>query len=44
MTPIQFTKRHHPSNTTSPRGQGKVYAREYKGADPAFVLMHGFPG
>jgi pimeloyl-ACP methyl ester carboxylesterase len=26
-----------------PRGQGRVYARDYKGADPAFVLMHGFP-
>jgi len=29
---------HHVS-----REQGSVYAREYKGADPAFVLMHGFP-
>src|SRR5271170_5094620 len=27
-----------------PRDQkGRVYARDYKGADPAFVLMHGFP-
>jgi haloalkane dehalogenase len=26
-----------------PREQGRIYAREYKGADPAFVLMHGFP-
>jgi pimeloyl-ACP methyl ester carboxylesterase len=26
-----------------PREQGKVYARDYKGAGPAFVLMHGFP-
>jgi pimeloyl-ACP methyl ester carboxylesterase len=25
------------------RGQGRVYARDYKGTDPAFVLMHGFP-
>jgi haloalkane dehalogenase len=25
------------------RGQGKVYARDYGGAGPAFVLMHGFP-
>lgn len=25
------------------RTQGKVYARDYKGAGPAFVLMHGFP-
>jgi haloalkane dehalogenase len=23
--------------------QGRVYARDYKGAGPAFVLMHGFP-
>jgi haloalkane dehalogenase len=26
-----------------PRGHGRVYARDYKGAGPAFVLMHGFP-
>ena len=26
-----------------PHGQGRVYARDYKGAGPAFVLMHGFP-
>jgi len=26
-----------------PRGEGRVYAREYKGTGPAFVLMHGFP-
>jgi haloalkane dehalogenase len=26
-----------------PRGEGSVYARDYKGAGPAFVLMHGFP-
>jgi haloalkane dehalogenase len=26
-----------------PREQGRVYARDYKGASPAFVLMHGFP-
>src|SRR5712672_2388575 len=25
------------------RGQSKVYARDYGGAGPAFVLMHGFP-
>lgn len=24
-------------------GQGSVYARDYAGAGPAFVLMHGFP-
>jgi haloalkane dehalogenase len=26
-----------------PRVEGRVYARDYRGADPAFVLMHGFP-
>ena len=26
-----------------PRGSGSVYARDYAGAGPAFVLMHGFP-
>jgi len=26
-----------------PREQGRVYARDYKGAGPPFVLMHGFP-
>jgi haloalkane dehalogenase len=26
-----------------PRGKEKVYARDYAGAGPAFVLMHGFP-
>ena len=26
-----------------PREQGRVYARDYQGAGPAFVLMHGFP-
>jgi haloalkane dehalogenase len=26
-----------------PQGQGNVYARDYAGAGPAFVLMHGFP-
>jgi haloalkane dehalogenase len=25
------------------REQGRVYARDYAGTDPAFVLMHGFP-
>ncbi len=25
------------------REQGSVYARDYEGAGPAFVLMHGFP-
>jgi haloalkane dehalogenase len=26
-----------------PRDEGKLYARDYKGAGPALVLMHGFP-
>jgi haloalkane dehalogenase len=26
-----------------PREQGKVYARDYDGMGPAFMLMHGFP-
>ena len=26
-----------------PREGGQIYARDYKGAGPAFVLMHGFP-
>ena len=26
-----------------PREQGRIYARDYRGAGPAFVLMHGFP-
>jgi pimeloyl-ACP methyl ester carboxylesterase len=26
-----------------PRGGHSLYARDYPGADPAFVLMHGFP-
>ena len=26
-----------------PREQGSIYACDYKGAGPAFVLMHGFP-
>ncbi len=26
-----------------PREQGRVYARNYDGTGPAFVLMHGFP-
>jgi haloalkane dehalogenase len=35
--PIEFSERHIP------RGEGNVYARDYAGASPAFVLMHGFP-
>jgi pimeloyl-ACP methyl ester carboxylesterase len=26
-----------------PQEQGKLYARDYDGTGPAFVLMHGFP-
>ncbi len=26
-----------------PRGSGSLYTRNYEGAGPAFVLMHGFP-
>jgi haloalkane dehalogenase len=26
-----------------PQAQGRVYARDYDGTGPAFVLMHGFP-
>jgi haloalkane dehalogenase len=26
-----------------PRGQGTIYVRDYEGAGPPFVLMHGFP-
>ena len=26
-----------------PRDHGSVYVRDYAGAGPAFVLMHGFP-
>lgn len=26
-----------------PREKHRIYARDYAGADPAFVLMHGFP-
>jgi haloalkane dehalogenase len=35
--PIRFTEHHIP------RGEGRVYARDYAGSGPAFVLMHGFP-
>jgi haloalkane dehalogenase len=28
---------------TVPRGQYRIYAREYAGEEPAIVLMHGFP-
>lgn len=36
-SPMPFVEHHVRTE------QGKVYAREYKGAGPAFVLMHGFP-
>ncbi|HEY0796615.1 MAG TPA: alpha/beta hydrolase [Acidisarcina sp.] len=36
-TKLSFSERYVP------RGQGRVYARDYEGAGPAFVLMHGFP-
>jgi haloalkane dehalogenase len=36
-TKINFTE-HHIS-----RSQGNLYARDYPGDGPAFVLMHGFP-
>src|SRR5215467_2018379 len=25
------------------RGQHRIYAREYAGAEPSIILMHGFP-
>ncbi len=34
---VAFTERHIP------RDQGRVYARDYDGSGPAFVLMHVFP-
>lgn len=35
----------HPAYTEHhvDRRQGKLYVRDYAGAEPAFVLMHGFP-
>ncbi len=35
--PIKFSEHHIP------REEGRVYARDYAGSGPAFVLMHGFP-
>lgn len=35
--PVEFSEHHIP------RGEGRLYARDYAGAGPAFVLMHGFP-
>jgi haloalkane dehalogenase len=34
---VAFTERYIP------RDHGRVYARDYEGAGPTFVLMHGFP-
>jgi haloalkane dehalogenase len=34
---VVFTERYIP------RDHGRVYARDYEGAGPTFVLMHGFP-
>jgi haloalkane dehalogenase len=34
---IKFSEHHIP------RGEGRLYARDYAGSGPAFVLMHGFP-
>ncbi len=35
--PIEYSEHHIP------RGEGRIYARDYAGSGPAFVLMHGFP-
>jgi haloalkane dehalogenase len=35
--PIKFSEHRVPS------GEGTLYARDYAGSGPAFVLMHGFP-
>ena len=35
--PIKFSEHHIPQR------EGRVYARDYAGDGPAFVLMHGFP-
>jgi pimeloyl-ACP methyl ester carboxylesterase len=35
--PVQFSERRIP------RREGSLYARDYAGSGPAFVLMHGFP-
>jgi haloalkane dehalogenase len=37
LEPITFAE------TYIPRDTGRIYARDYAGAGPAFVLMHGFP-
>jgi len=31
------------AETNIPREKGRIYTRDYAGAGPAFVLMHGFP-
>ena len=38
LTSIDEFTEHHVSH-----GPGKIYARDYAGAGPAYVLMHGFP-
>lgn len=38
MTDTPAFTEHHVA-----RDQGKLYVRDYAGAEPAFVLMHGFP-
>ena len=33
----------HLPSTVSLGAEGSLYVRDYAGAEPAFVLMHGFP-
>jgi haloalkane dehalogenase len=35
--------RAHGKDHSVPRGRYRLFARDYPGAEPAFVLMHGFP-
>jgi haloalkane dehalogenase len=37
MTEARFIENHVP------HGRGRIYARDYAGTGPAFVMMHGFP-
>lgn len=41
--PMTFAEKPSFTEHHVPRDQGRVYARDYEGAGPAFVLMHGFP-